>query len=762
MEATMKSLHFCFTIISIIQFLFCSVALAQWEKISGSYGGPTNVVIAYPDSSGGVELFAGTKNGLFHSTDNGATWNAAGTGPESITSIAYNSFGMFASNNANVFRSADRGLSWSVVDSSGYFGKIYSLAGVGAVLYVGSDSGIFISSDNGNNWRKSDTTRATAITARVAPSGDTTVLALGGSVKRSTDNGVTWTIALPGGWVFVPPRSYVNRPLSSLAARDSTILAGSFGKIFQSVDDGDTWSESSPLPGPAGMKLDLLVTLVAVDGSDIYASTGPNLFRSTDRGMAWESASRALPVGEFPNDSLIHMLTPHNKVMFAATEGGVFSSTDHGTSWTARSNGLDASAPFGLAASGQHVFAALGSGYSLARSTDSGSSWTIMNDTISCRFRSLAARGSSVIAGSNIPQSPHWGICRAFRSSDSGASWTADTAAPAASRPRTFAMNDSYIFAGTLYGGSGVARCHKDSSTWTWLPDFSLHGIEGIAVDDSIVIAADDQYRLACSTDSGVNWVLIFDSQDHPEEPLNTIAVDWPTVFAGTLLTPTYDHDHIRHGIWRTTDGGSTWTNVSNGLPDNNITSLVVDGSRVLAATDSSGILLSMNYGGYWHALNKGLPTPYVSSLIVSGEYLYAGAMGGVWRMPLSSATLSVEPKDGKVPTGYALEQNYPNPFNPSTTIRYTVAGVRPLDSFAQNDQSLGVPPYRAGGQTDSKTMIVVYDLLGREGATLVNEKKAPGSYEVIFDGSKLSSGVYFCRMVVGNFVQTRKICLVR
>jgi hypothetical protein len=56
----------------------------------------------------------------------------------------------------------------------------------------------------------------------------------------------------------------------------------------------------------------------------------------------------------------------------------------------------------------------------------------------------------------------------------------------------------------------------------------------------------------------------------------------------------------------------------------------------------------------------------------------------------------------------------------------------------------------------------VVYDLLGREVAVLVDEKKAPGSYEVQFDGSGLASGVYFYRMQAGDFVQTKKLCLIK
>jgi hypothetical protein len=100
-----------------------------------------------------------------------------------------------------------------------------------------------------------------------------------------------------------------------------------------------------------------------------------------------------------------------------------------------------------------------------------------------------------------------------------------------------------------------------------------------------------------------------------------------------------------------------------------------------------------------------------------------------------------------EIPATFALAQNYPNPFNPTTTIRYTVAvqgGVTGL-----NGQS-------------SVVSVKVYDLLGREIATLVNERKAPGTYEVRFDGRDLSSGVYVCRMTAGAFSDVRKLILMK
>ncbi len=93
--------------------------------------------------------------------------------------------------------------------------------------------------------------------------------------------------------------------------------------------------------------------------------------------------------------------------------------------------------------------------------------------------------------------------------------------------------------------------------------------------------------------------------------------------------------------------------------------------------------------------------------------------------------------KESNAPAKFVLEQNYPNPFNPTTVISYQVSAV-------------------------SDVTLKVYDVLGRQAATLVNEKKMPGTYEVKFDGRKFASGVYFYRIEVGSFVSTKKMMLVK
>ncbi len=100
-------------------------------------------------------------------------------------------------------------------------------------------------------------------------------------------------------------------------------------------------------------------------------------------------------------------------------------------------------------------------------------------------------------------------------------------------------------------------------------------------------------------------------------------------------------------------------------------------------------------------------------------------------------------------PNQFVLEQNYPNPFNPTTKIRFTIPEV---------------------GSELAQTVIKVYDILGNEVATLVNEKKEPGYYEVEFNAEGLSSGIYFYRLQSGNpstssgqnYLQTKKMILLR
>ena len=90
-----------------------------------------------------------------------------------------------------------------------------------------------------------------------------------------------------------------------------------------------------------------------------------------------------------------------------------------------------------------------------------------------------------------------------------------------------------------------------------------------------------------------------------------------------------------------------------------------------------------------------------------------------------------------EIPNHYSLSQNYPNPFNPVTTIKY------------------GIPK-------TSNVLIRIYDVLGNEVLTIINEKKSPGVYSESFNASNLSSGVYFYKIEAGSFTDVKKMVLIK
>jgi len=116
--------------------------------------------------------------------------------------------------------------------------------------------------------------------------------------------------------------------------------------------------------------------------------------------------------------------------------------------------------------------------------------------------------------------------------------------------------------------------------------------------------------------------------------------------------------------------------------------------------------------------------------------------------LPLSVASGTIAPLE------FVLEQNYPNPFNPATRIPFSVRGPGQA-GFEESGSRFMV-------QGSRLVTLKVYDVLGREVATLVNEQLQPGRYEVTFDASALGSGVYFYQMKAGSFVATRKLVILR
>jgi len=159
-----------------------------------------------------------------------------------------------------------------------------------------------------------------------------------------------------------------------------------------------------------------------------------------------------------------------------------------------------------------------------------------------------------------------------------------------------------------------------------------------------------------------------------------------------------------------------------------------------LVKTDSNGdTTWTKKLGGFSH--DKGTSVEQISD----GGYIVTGygRLPGSFREDILLVRFdpedptSVDDIESINVSSYNLEQNYPNPFNPTTNIQFGVSSKQFVS-------------------------LKVYDVLGNEIATLVDEEKPRGSYEVNFNATELTSGIYFYQLIAGTFVQTKKMILLR
>ncbi len=321
------------------------------------------------------------------------------------------------------------------------------------------------------------------------------------------------------------------------------------------------------------------------------------------------------------------------------------------------------------------------------------------------------------------------------------------------STPVIMDPNNSNIL---YYGTNYLYRTTNSANNWTkispQLTDYNggrLGTLTTMAVaptNSNVIYVGTDDSHVWVSSDNGTTWNEISDGL--PIRWVTRVAVD-PTdenivyvTFNGLKWRDPQPH------VFRSTNKGTTWSDISSNLPDAPVNAFAVDPiepSRLYLGNDV-GMYVSFNSGQSWWVLGEGLPILPIGDIEIhpTTRELVAGTYGrSMYKIDLNSVPTNVESSESIVSEFY-LEQNYPNPFNPSTKIKYTIPSV----TLSRVEGSL--------------VTLKVYDILGNEVTTLVNEEKSAGTYEVDFDAAGLSSGIYFYKLVTENFSETKKMLLLR
>lgn len=715
-----------------------------WQKLNGPYG--NNIInIATIGSS---DVFAGTyTQGTGWSRDMGKHWEMM---PDSVPTFIggyLTSKGtILAMSYDTLYRSTDDGTTWESVglgtENPMLFGGYSFAENVDSgKVYLATNVGLFVSNDDGKSWELTgledpvmkiiavDKGRLLALTDLLylgiypIPSGPA-------SVKISDDGGSTWkTRDLPG-----------DGGASDLVIDNKGRWYVSVYKqnVYISSDEGDTWT-SLDFPNQYVTKLAISKSgqlLVGYDGGLGIYDDGSRTFK--DAGLPDITVSAV----QIAQDGAI--LVGSADLFQTGKSDAIFRSADNGETW--QMVGAHTVVPFTMTANEDGDLYVGTSLFGLYHTPDGGSSWdrlfTGSNDFLGITSLQAGPKGNMMLS-SLINR-------RIYYSNDYGKTWNKpvimdDNIYLVVSQFMYFDERHIWAAASSMFSGHGGGIYASEDAGRT----FDYIGL----ADEEIVCMTHTKdaafvgtiYGLFETTDNGKTWNDITKNLQNSSFVISVNSL-FVTV-QGTLLAGT------NVGVQRSTDGGTTWKTISDvsvmevpkAHADQVVAKTFAQNSKgeLFAGTDVYGILYSTDDGQSWKSINSGFISDQdgsigsVAKLVVDkNDNLYAAnGNGGVYVGMYHDTPIEkiVEAK----PSNVELGQNYPNPFNPTTNI-----------------------PIHLSGSGNVK--LIVFDVLGRKVATLIDGMMRAGNHQVNFNATKLASGIYFYRLKMGNKVMVRKMLLIK
>ena len=235
------------------------------------------------------------------------------------------------------------------------------------------------------------------------------------------------------------------------------------------------------------------------------------------------------------------------------------------------------------------------------------------------------------------------------------------------------------------------------------------------------------------TTNSGINWILCLAKQYWTFNYISFFNANTGIV-QGYRSSPIYWVEYIK-----TTNAGISWDTIYSGT-DYHFSGYFLNEFTGWAC--GYKIDKTTNGGYNWFSQTQNLSNLLYGITFKDSLNGWAVGGGGKILKTTTGGTTFIHKEETEIPDKFSLFQNYPNPFNPATKIKFDL----PSEGKSQK----------------TKVKLVIYDILGKEIQTLVNEQLQPGSYEVTFDGSNLTSGIYFYRMKSGNYAETKRMVLVK
>lgn len=628
----MKNLYKKFSS-GIIFLLLTHLTFAQWQT-HGPFGGPINASVTMAG-----KLYVGTSNGVFVSSDNGATWSEANQGIKRITIVALATDGtnLYAGGSADgVFFSSNNGASWTPRNSGITTLFITSLFGASDGVYVGTPNGVFFSSNQGMSWAFRNNGIPSTYDMYVYAETTDTVFAgsYGVGLYKSYDHGMNWNVVGNG---FPVASSSLNVFVYAIKGNGNDIFAGTSEGVYKSSNRGLTWSLSN-----TGFPPGMWAKCFAFKPGYIFAGTySEGVYVSTNNGASWSPTNTGIPDMPFPtglphNYPSMEDLNVSGSAVIACSVDGLYRSTNNGASWSGSNGGILGNDILSIVSNGSVAFAASARN-GVYTSTNFGTTWNRSNNGLtSWDINAATVSGSSVFVSASYEH--------VFRSDNNGASWiSASSGIP--SEVMQLTHDSTRVLAltnGAPATPAGIYQTVDNGLNWTEIPTGFAVSMSTVSSTNTKLYVGTWTGKVMYSNNNGSSWSDI--SSGLPAVKINSIHISGSNLYAGT----------DGFGVYKSTNNGASWTAFNSGLGNLYVNDIEQYGSVIYAGTWGGGIYTSSVSGSAWSSYNGGLNDLYVRSLSTETATLYAGTDAGAYAAPF--AVLGIET--------FALQgvEVYPNP----------------------------------------------------------------------------------------------------
>jgi len=710
------------------------------------------IKIQFVNSS--IVFTVGRQGSILKSTDGGINWLDLSFKDVSINSSCYflNSQTGFVLKKdyygSQILRTIDGGLNWNTVLAldGKYLNSIKFISATTGYC-IGSLGSIVKTTNGGINWSISST-GATYTLKDLALKGNDTIFAVGwdqtgvnqynAGMCKSTNAGLNWSLSSLS-------------PCNSIAFKNENEIFACdiFGYILKSSNSGINWN-SQMIQSQTN-----LYSIYFVNQTLGFICSNSRIFKTSNGGNNWSSCyydSLETTYSLSFSDSLTGFASGRFGLLLRTINGG--NNWNRLTTRIASTNLTSIDFPtsntgfvFGNYYNGDLSFTG-----TILKTTNNGLNWSNNFSSTNYGFRSSNFIDNNI--GYVVGQCTSGGFV--MYTSNSGINWEVKTSNMGSNiKCVDFVNNETGFIVGEYYPNSTKSIYKTVNSGIFWQIIYSIttqeYGPEPISIkfiDSNTGFFAGHRNNYASiqrTTNSGVNWVECQkDSSNRPSMRCIYFINHFTGYVAGDRRT-----------IYKTTNLGNNWKllqtpNYTSLDYPYSISSIYFLDSNIGYATgylqDSYGslidnglILKTINGGLNWYFMNSGTNNGLLSIFFTDVNTGFVTGINGTILKTTNGGggMIGIQHISSQVPQSFFLHQNYPNPFNPVTKIKFDI----PNQSIVK---------------------LIIYDLLGREVTTLVNKQLKPGSYEVDWDGTSYASGVYFYTLLTNDFVETKRMVLLK